>query len=298
MSLSIKPLDAQPASLTGSRDDISDFPGLELVGERFARGLTDLFAGIGLGSALVRRSQTQMFSTADWEAAASPKSANFRFQLKPIKGSMLFCVPNGLIMQLVDIFYGGDGLIASDDRDFSNAEQRFLTRIGEQCLPLLTAAWKDMIGINPVMQSVDVGAGRLPRSKDNDPLAVQTLVLTGDGIETTEIKCLFPLSALRPIATLREPVDTEATASIDAVWQERLEETLMQVRLPVRSVFARPELPLQKLLSLAVGDIISVPMPRQIPLTIGGRLFAHGSVGEANGRTAIKIESIQQGKTA
>ena len=55
---------------------------------------------------------------------------------------------------------------------------------------------------------------------------------------------------------------------------------------------------LQRLLTLAVGDIIQVPMPRQIPVTIGGRLFAQGSVGEANGRTAIKIESIQQGKAS
>lgn len=296
MTLRVKPSDAQPANLTGSKDDISDFPGLELVGERFARGLTDLFAGIGLGSAMARRGQTHMISLADWEASASAKSANFRFQLKPIKGSMLFCMPSSLIMQLVDIFYGGDGLVDSEDREFSSAEQRFLNRIGEQCLPLLTAAWKDMLGINPALQSVDLGASRLPRSKDNDPIAVQTLTLSGDGIGAVEIKCIFPLSALRPIAALRQPIDADITPVIDAVWRDRMEETVMQVRLPVRSVFARPELPLQKLLTLCVGDIIPVPMPRQIPVTIGGRLFAHGSVGEANGRTAIKIESIQQGK--
>ncbi len=298
MTLRTKPSDAQPASLTGSKDDISDFPGLELVGERFARGLTDLFAGIGLGSAMVRRGQTQMLSIADWEAAASVPSANFRFQLKPIKGSVYFCFPNALIMQLVDIFYGGDGLVPSGERDFSMAEQRFLTRIGEQCLPLLTAAWKDIVGINPALQGVDVGTSRLSRSKDNDPLAVQTLTISGDGIGHVELKCLFPLSALRPIAALRQAVDIETTPVVDAVWRDRLEETMMQVHLPVRSVFARPEISLQRLLTLAVGDIIQVPMPRQIPVTIGGRLFAQGSVGEANGRTAIKIESIQQGKAS
>ena len=70
---------------------------------------------------------------------------------------------------------------------------------------------------------------------------------------------------------------------------------LRDVRLPVRSVLARPEISLVKLLSLEVGDIISLTIPRNVPVTVAGRNFAYGSIGEANGNAAIMIERIEEG---
>ena len=52
---------------------------------------------------------------------------------------------------------------------------------------------------------------------------------------------------------------------------------------------------LVKLLSLEVGDIIPITMPRQVPVTVAGRKFALGSIGEANGNAAIMIDQIEKG---
>ena len=74
-----------------------------------------------------------------------------------------------------------------------------------------------------------------------------------------------------------------------------MNKALRDVRLPVRSVLARPEISLVKLLSLEVGDIIPLTMPRHVPVTVAGRSFAVGSIGEANGNAAIMIEQIEKG---
>ena len=74
-----------------------------------------------------------------------------------------------------------------------------------------------------------------------------------------------------------------------------MNKALRDVRLPVRSVLARPEISLVKLLSLEVGDIIPLTMPRHVPVTVAGRSFAVGSIGEANGNAAIMIEHIEKG---
>ena len=70
-------------------------------------------------------------------------------------------------------------------------------------------------------------------------------------------------------------------------------QSVSQVCLPVRSILARPELPLSRIMTLQPGDVIPLTMPRNVPLTVAGRLFAHGTIGESNGRAAIRIESIQ-----
>jgi flagellar motor switch protein FliM len=52
---------------------------------------------------------------------------------------------------------------------------------------------------------------------------------------------------------------------------------------------------LVKLLGLEVGDIIPLTIPRNVPITVAGRNFATGSIGEANGNAAIMIEAIEKG---
>ena len=46
---------------------------------------------------------------------------------------------------------------------------------------------------------------------------------------------------------------------------------------------------------IEVGDIIPLTMPRHVPVTVAGRSFAVGSIGEANGNAAIMIEHIEKG---
>jgi flagellar motor switch protein FliM len=90
-------------------------------------------------------------------------------------------------------------------------------------------------------------------------------------------------------------ISSSARTAADAAWTGALNSALRDVRLPVRSVLARPEISLTKLLDLQVGDIIPLTIPRHVPITIAGRNFATGSIGEANGNAAIMIEHIEEG---
>jgi flagellar motor switch protein FliM len=49
---------------------------------------------------------------------------------------------------------------------------------------------------------------------------------------------------------------------------------------------------LSELSRLAVGDILPVAPTDNVPLVIGDRVFAHGSIGEQNGGVAFKINQI------
>jgi len=68
----------------------------------------------------------------------------------------------------------------------------------------------------------------------------------------------------------------------------------MRIRLPARTILAHSDISFQRLLTLAPGDILPLLLPTQIPLTVAGHVFAHGSLGEANGRTALLIEKMEK----
>ena len=79
---------------------------------------------------------------------------------------------------------------------------------------------------------------------------------------------------------------------IDPVWKDNLKDSVEQIYLPVRSVLARPTMQLSELSRLAVGDILPVAPTDNVPLIVGDRVFAHGSIGEQNGGVAFKIKNF------
>lgn len=79
-------------------------------------------------------------------------------------------------------------------------------------------------------------------------------------------------------------------SEIDPVWQRSLKDSVEEVFLPVRSVLGRPTMQLSQLSRLAVGDILPVAPTDNVPLIVGDRVFAQGSIGEQNGGVAFQIK--------
>ncbi|MEP2988246.1 MAG: FliM/FliN family flagellar motor switch protein [Parasphingorhabdus sp.] len=83
---------------------------------------------------------------------------------------------------------------------------------------------------------------------------------------------------------------SKEVTEIDPVWQHSLKESVEEVFLPVRSVLGRPTMQLSQLSRLTVGDILPVAPTDNVPLIVGDRVFAQGSIGEQNGGVAFQIK--------
>ncbi len=296
MSKPAKPLPndkAVPASLGSASEDVTAYVGLDRVGERFARGFADMLEGFGVEAAKVRFLGTQAQDVAGWRQSQTDIVVGAGFQLKPFKGKMGIAIPASMIVQLVDLFFGGDGEVEPFNREFSAAENRFIGRIADSCGVLLRPCWSGIADVEASLSTVDIGAKKLAMGRAGDQLFVQRFSVSGDALPESHVQCLYLASALRHADKLQSQDEEEAPKAADPVWSDRLMESVSQVCLPVRSILARPELPLSRIMTLQPGDVIPLTMPRNVPLTVAGRLFAHGTIGESNGRAAIRIESIQ-----
>ena len=284
--------DAKASLLLRKAADSYAFPALDSVAVQFARSLRDLIRALGVPSVQVERASAETISFADWTAASAP-AIFWRYHAPPLKGPVLLAAPRPLLLQLVDIFYGGKGGLAAEREELTDAEDRFAARLGRDMGLQLAAAWGDKLILEPELDCVTGDPAKLAAVRADDELYVQRFVLRGAPFEGRTIACAYPLAALRGIAGA-EPAP-EMPGAADPVWARALHKTLREVRLPVRSVLARPEISLVKLLALEVGDIIPIGMPRHVPVTVAGRSFALGSIGEANGNAAIMIEHIEKG---
>ena len=83
-------------------------------------------------------------SFADWSASAAP-AIFWRYHAPPLKGPMLLAGSRTLLLQLVDIFYGGRGQLAAEREELTDAEDRFAARLGRDIGLQLAAAWRPYI---------------------------------------------------------------------------------------------------------------------------------------------------------
>lgn len=282
-------------SLIRASEETSEFPGLGRVGQLFAHGLADILATNGEGTAKVRCGETMIMSFEDWRAQKGEARATCRYRMNPLKGGMLLSIPQIYVTRLVDRFYGGDGEGLTAQKELTAAEERFLSRLCETLGTILVSAWAEMIAIEAPIAKIDHSGSSPTLTALTRQVAVQSLWVEGAMAKPFTVDMVYPLNLLRGVPQLLAMPEQEEAPQVDHAWQQMMADAAMQVRLPVRTVFARPELPLAQLLNLKAGDIIPVCLPNQVPVTVAGRLFAHASVGDSNGRTAIKIERIEEG---
>lgn len=287
------PADTKESLLLRRAADGYAFPALEGVANQFARSLRDLIRALGAPAIQIERSGAEQVSFAEWSAAAAP-AIFWRYHAPPLKGPVILAGSRSLLLQLVDIFYGGRGQLAAEREELTDAEDRFAARLGRDIGLQLAAAWRGKLAIEPELDCVTADPAKLAAVRADDELFVQRFTLRGAPFEGRTIMCAYPVAALRGIAGDELLPETQGNGANPA-WAGALDKALRDVRMPVRSVLARPEISLVKLLSLEVGDIIPLNMPRHVPVTVAGRSFALGSIGEANGNAAIMIEHIEKG---
>ena len=270
-------------SLLRQPQNEESFPAMDRVGLQFARGLKDYLATLDFGDASMEPPTSHVMPFGHWQAM---RGADMQFQFRLQKKlSVLIAVPLQMLLGLVDLFYGGSGGQADARDALTAAELRFADRMAGQFAAMLAAAWT---GARPVLGAVAMSSEAKPFCSPNEAVMVQNF-------PSGNIACVYPLAALRAEAG---PGKETAQAKPDAEWSARVNAAALSIRLPVRTIFARPEISVAKLIKLQPGDIIPLLLPQHVPITVSGRHFAQGNVGEASGRVAIKIENMQQGQLA
>lgn len=269
--------------------------GLDRLGEKLGRRIRALIEPIAGVRPNVEVQEARVMDFAAWSAEVPPFTSISLYRLHPLKGQMLLRLDASMISTLVDCFYGGIGNRPLPARvEFTPTEDRLIARISDTLVARLAETWDDVVPLDVGLILRETGVGYASAAQPADQMVLQrfTISLTRD--QEWPVDLLFPLSALRAVEQLtgaKVPSDDE---QVDPIWQARIARRMRDIRLPARTVVARPNLSLADLMELKVGDVIPVTIGRSLPLIVGNRIVAHGSIGEQDGRAAFQIEKLAQ----
>lgn len=266
-----------------------DFGWFRKLGEYLGDAMCDFMAGPQKVEASVQTVNEARYS--EWCQSQPSFSLLMPFELAKDIGEVVVVVPGQLISQILDMQYGGSGDVPPRN-SFSTSEMRLITRLTAHLLPSINRAMHGIIAeparALPVV--VDMHAFDLPQYRDS--IVVGKIGIESAALGPATIHCFIGYAQAKKIA-MRYADANPTQLPAEPEWQAKMQAAAMRVALPARAILTHADVPVSRLLSLRTGDILPVLLPADVPLLVAGRRFARGTIGEANGRAALKIENME-----
>jgi flagellar motor switch protein FliM len=274
---------------------MSAIPALDRLNERLVRRLRDVIEPFARVKPKVSTEPCMIRGFAEWQAEQAEFTSLSLYAFAPMKGAILLRIDPEFVSRLVDAFYGGSGAQAPRRaREFTATEESLLGRLCEALIGAVAEGWSEIVPVRPQLRARETNAGFAGPAKADEMVALARFTIAPWTGHSTVVEIVYPVASLRSI----EP-ELAATSHDDATaktgeWRARLGSAVGEVRIEARTVLARPELSLAELMQLQAGDIIPVSLSKHVPLIVAGRRIALGTVGEHDGRAALKIEKMEQ----
>lgn len=267
--------------------------GLDRLAEKLGRRLRSVFEPLMGVKPEVTLTPVDLLEFEAWSDKLPASASISAYRLAPLKGHALLRLDAEMISVIVDRFYGGSGNRALPFRgEFTPTEDRMIARLADTTMAALADCWSTIFALDAALVSRETGIGPSAGFQPSDQVVLQRYTIEVPREDKWTLDILIPLAALRNVEPLSGSTVHEHPEEADALWQTRLARQMDHIRLPARTVLARPNLSLAELMQLQPGDVIPVHIARSLPLIVGDRIVAHGSIGEQDGRAAFLIEKL------
>lgn len=270
--------------------------GMDRIGERMVRRLRAILEPMLGVKPQVTCQQVSVFRFSDWSLFVPDFVSLSIYRLHPLKGAALLRLDADMIAALVDSFYGGTGArMPFNRKEFTATEERMLTKFSAGLIDKLVESWAETHAVDATLIGRETSINYVNVANDDEQVVIQRFDVTLGRQDIWPIEFVYPLSALRGVESLIGTKVHDELRAADPAWRGRLGRQVSHVRFPARSVLARPSLSLSQLMQLEPGDVIPVQINRSLPLLVGNKVFAHGTIGEKEGRAAFMIETLAEG---
>ncbi len=290
---------AEPAVLgVANLNPFGDLHTLQHLSARLARSMRSVFEPLLRTECRIFAEPLVVQRLADYRAERPDGLAGWlplsmKAGSAPPTGQSLIVLDGRFVMELLDLFFGGNGSVANDlAAEFTPAAEAMITRLGTMIAVPLKAAWEPLARIDFVPGHVETNAALIQGLDGDDPVVITRFGIARGTAKPIFLDIVYPVAALKPHAPSLTGKVHGKTAAPDLAWRNGLTRAVMGVKFPIRSVLAEPMIPLNTLMALKAGDIIPISFGPEVPVMVGTDRLGTGTVGTSNGKAAIKLNTI------
>jgi len=212
-------------------------------------------------------------------------------RLKPLNGLAYVNVEAGLLLGLLEGFFGGSGRAPADTQAAAApAAQRFLALVLRSFGAALSAAWAPVAAIEMELVKLETNPRFVQFGEPRDMFVVVDFSVSSAEVAGT-VGLMLPETLIAPLREAFASDGSKPAARQQQPWAPLLGETLQRAEIETRAVLAQAQISLGELVRLVPGDIIPIDAPQEVALLAGEVLLYRGRFGVSKGHNALKIVS-------
>ena len=205
----------------------------------------------------------------------------------------LFTVDSGLIYSIIDVLLGGrrgQTAIRIEGRPYTTIEIGLVKRMIEVVLNDAEQAFRPL---SPVRFTIDRLESNPRFAAITRPANAAILVRLRIDMEDRggNIELLLPYATIEPIREVLLQMFMGEKFGRDPIWEAHLATEIGQAEIGIEAVLYEAELPLRRLMALAVGDTLMLDLKSDASVTVrcGDVTLTEGRMGRVGDRVAVRV---------
>ena len=268
---------------------------IQMIHESFARQMTTVL------STLIRSIVSA--EVASVEQLAYEEFVNYMVQptvigmieMHPFEGSMLIEINPALVFTMIDRMLGGKGTFNGNVRELTDIEKTVIERVIMRILELLEDSWSTVVDVRFRFESMESNPFFVQICSPSDMVLVVIMKLRVSDVEGMVSLC-FPYFLIEPIMDRLSSQQWFASTSHKADDEIRtwLNNSVMQVKMPLAMELGHTVLSLADVYALQVGDVITLDERKdsEIDVRVGNQIRFKARPGTLNGHMAVELTKV------
>ena len=210
----------------------------------------------------------------------------------PLGTKLLLSAERSLVLTAIDLLLGANAGDPVNDRRLTEIDWALSRHFLERLLSQLSVIWNDIAEVELAVGAVDAHMETAQTAPVSEPTLAMTIEARLGGSSST-LTLLVPHQAIAPVAHRFSTRDDDQPAG-DGAHQTRLRRAVGRVDMTVRAEVAAVDLPLEQVLGLRPGDVLSLDAPAAAGITIYAdeTPVLVGKPGRSGSRRAVQITGI------
>ncbi|OQW38662.1 MAG: flagellar motor switch protein FliM [Proteobacteria bacterium SG_bin4] len=268
-------------------------PTYEIINERFARLLR-----IGLFNFMRRTvdiavGPVKVIKFSEFvRNLVVPTNLNM-VHMKPLRGTALLVFDPDLIFLIVDNLFGGDGRYHTrvEGRDFTQTEQRIIQRLLDVVFEEYEKSWKSVYPVNFEYIRSEMNPQFATIATPNEVVVSVTFDIDM-GNKGGGLHVCIPYSMVEPIRDILYSALQGDHMEVDKRWIKLMSQQVQGAEVELVANLGHTKVTFEQILSMQVGDIIPLEIPKTITVNVSGVPVLDCRYGTMNGRYALKVNTL------
>ena len=279
----------RPYDFMSQRINRTQLPLLEIVSKSFGDRMGASLSGLLGRDATVQFTALDSAKAGELQVALPVPASLAVVRLKPLPGFAFVTVEPGLLLTLLDGFFGGSGRATSDSAAaIAPAAQRFLALLLRTFAADFSAAWAPVAALELELAKQETNPRLMQLGAPQDLMLVLKFTVEF-AAHSGRIDWILPETLLAPVREMLASQGGGVPVRKHEIWAPALGTALQEAQLETRAILAQAQISLRELVCLTPGDIIPIDAPQHVTLLAGEVPLYSGRFGVSQGRNALKI---------